>query len=117
MRLRAWRSDTPSTAKAGSVSAEVPEGLVELRGDEQRHRDADQHVRDRHRRRHALRLARQELRHRARLEVTIGPLPRVVAGSHELGQVFLNLLMKHMNQFVVVQVSKKLQQQWHLSVC
>jgi signal transduction histidine kinase/ActR/RegA family two-component response regulator len=41
----------------------------------------------------AIRLARNELRHRARLEVEIGPLPLVVAGEHELGQVFLNLLV------------------------
>jgi signal transduction histidine kinase/ActR/RegA family two-component response regulator len=39
----------------------------------------------------ALRLARHELRHRAALTVRIGDLPAVVAGAHELGQVFLNL--------------------------
>jgi CheY-like chemotaxis protein len=41
----------------------------------------------------AIRLARNEIRHRARLEVRIGDLPLVEAGAHELGQVFLNLLL------------------------
>ena len=41
----------------------------------------------------AIRLARNEIHHRARLEVSIGDLPAVEAGSHELGQVFLNLLV------------------------
>jgi CheY-like chemotaxis protein/two-component sensor histidine kinase len=41
----------------------------------------------------ALRLARHELRHRAVLDVRIGELPKVVADAHELGQVFLNLLV------------------------
>jgi signal transduction histidine kinase len=41
----------------------------------------------------ALRLANHELRHRAVLGVRIGDLPRVVADAHELGQVFLNLLV------------------------
>jgi CheY-like chemotaxis protein/two-component sensor histidine kinase len=41
----------------------------------------------------AIRLARNEIRHRARLEVDVGDLPLVEAGAHELGQVFLNLLL------------------------
>ena len=41
----------------------------------------------------ALRLANHELRHRAVLSVRIGDLPPVVANAHELGQVFLNLLV------------------------
>jgi signal transduction histidine kinase/CheY-like chemotaxis protein len=41
----------------------------------------------------ALRLAGNEIRHRAQLEVSIGPLPPVAAIDHELGQVFLNLLL------------------------
>ncbi len=41
----------------------------------------------------AIRIARNEIRHRARLEVRIGDLPMVEAGAHELGQVFLNLLV------------------------
>jgi CheY-like chemotaxis protein len=41
----------------------------------------------------AIRLARNEIRHRARLEVRISELPRVETGVHELGQVFLNLLL------------------------
>jgi signal transduction histidine kinase len=41
----------------------------------------------------AIRLARNEIRHRARLEVRVGELPLVAAGAHELGQVFLNLLL------------------------
>ncbi len=41
----------------------------------------------------AIRLARNEIRHRARLEVRIADLPLVEAGAHELGQVFLNLLL------------------------
>ena len=41
----------------------------------------------------AIRLAMNELRHRAQLEVRIGDLPLVAAGGHELGQVFLNILL------------------------
>jgi signal transduction histidine kinase/ActR/RegA family two-component response regulator len=41
----------------------------------------------------AVRLASNEIRHRARLEMRIGRTPRVAAASHELGQVFLNLLV------------------------
>jgi len=41
----------------------------------------------------ALRLADNEIRHRAELRVKIGPLPRVTAAAHELGQVFLNVLL------------------------
>lgn len=41
----------------------------------------------------AVRLARNEIRHRARLDLRVGPLPRVVSADHELGQVFLNLLV------------------------
>ncbi len=41
----------------------------------------------------ALKLAHHELRHRAETEIRIGDLPRVVADTHELGQVFLNLLV------------------------
>jgi PAS domain S-box-containing protein len=41
----------------------------------------------------ALRLANNEIRHRARVEVRVGALPLVDAGGHELGQVFLNLLV------------------------
>lgn len=41
----------------------------------------------------AIRLSRHELRHRAVLDVRIGDLPMVTADPHELGQVFLNLLM------------------------
>ena len=41
----------------------------------------------------AIRLARHELRHRATLQVQLDPLPPVVADAHELGQVFLNLLV------------------------
>ena len=42
----------------------------------------------------SIRLARNEIRHRARLEVRIGDdLPLVRARAHELGQVFLNLLL------------------------
>jgi CheY-like chemotaxis protein len=41
----------------------------------------------------AVRLARNEVRHRARLQVHLGPLPQVATGAHELGQVFLNLLV------------------------
>jgi len=40
-----------------------------------------------------LRLSRHELRHRAILDARIGEMPLVVADAHELGQVFLNLLM------------------------
>jgi len=40
----------------------------------------------------ALRLTRNELRHRARLEVELGELPPVASAGHRLGQVFLNLL-------------------------
>jgi PAS domain S-box-containing protein len=38
-------------------------------------------------------LARNEISHRARLEVELGPLPSVLAAEHELGQVFVNLLL------------------------
>jgi two-component system NtrC family sensor kinase len=41
----------------------------------------------------AVRIARNEIRHRARLEVDIGPMPHVASGDRELGQVFLNLLV------------------------
>jgi CheY-like chemotaxis protein len=41
----------------------------------------------------AIRLALNEIRHRARLELRLGDLPLVAAGAHELGQVFLNLLL------------------------
>jgi nitrogen-specific signal transduction histidine kinase/CheY-like chemotaxis protein len=41
----------------------------------------------------ALSLADNEIRHRARVEARIDPVPPVVAGAHELGQVFLNLLV------------------------
>ena len=41
----------------------------------------------------AIRLARHELRHRATLQVQLDPVPPVVADAHELGQVFLNLLV------------------------
>ncbi len=41
----------------------------------------------------ALRLAGNEIRHRARLETSLQPMPWVVAADHELGQVFLNLLV------------------------
>jgi C4-dicarboxylate-specific signal transduction histidine kinase/ActR/RegA family two-component response regulator len=41
----------------------------------------------------AIRLARNEIRHRARLELRIEDLPLVAAGAHELGQVFLNILL------------------------
>jgi C4-dicarboxylate-specific signal transduction histidine kinase len=41
----------------------------------------------------AIRLAMNEIRHRARLELRIGDLPLVAAGAHELGQVFLNVLL------------------------
>ncbi|HUL61149.1 MAG TPA: ATP-binding protein [Anaeromyxobacteraceae bacterium] len=41
----------------------------------------------------ALRMARNEVRHHARLDVRIGPMPQVAAGDRELGQVFLNLLV------------------------
>jgi signal transduction histidine kinase len=41
----------------------------------------------------AIRIARNEIRHRARLEVDLGPMPTVAAGDRELGQVFLNLLV------------------------
>jgi C4-dicarboxylate-specific signal transduction histidine kinase len=41
----------------------------------------------------AIRLALNEIRHRARLEQRIGDLPLVAAGAHELGHVFLNLLL------------------------
>jgi len=41
----------------------------------------------------ALRIADNEIRHRARLQVRVGPLPRVTAAPHELGQVFLNVLL------------------------
>ena len=41
----------------------------------------------------ALRLASVEIRHRARLLTELGPMPRVLASPHELGQVFLNLMV------------------------
>jgi signal transduction histidine kinase/CheY-like chemotaxis protein len=41
----------------------------------------------------ALRMANNEIRHRATLDARIGELPRVVADPQELGQVFLNLLV------------------------
>jgi len=41
----------------------------------------------------ALRITQNEIRHRARLVQRIGPLPQVLAGSHELGQLFVNLLV------------------------
>jgi PAS domain S-box-containing protein len=41
----------------------------------------------------ALQLARNEVSHRARLVVDVAELPRVEAAEHELGQVFLNLLL------------------------
>jgi signal transduction histidine kinase len=41
----------------------------------------------------ALRLASNEIRRRARLETSLQPVPWVVAGDHELGQVFVNLLL------------------------
>ena len=41
----------------------------------------------------AIRLARHELRHRAKLQVQLDPVPLVAADAHELGQVFLNLLV------------------------
>jgi signal transduction histidine kinase len=41
----------------------------------------------------ALRLASNDIRRRARLETSLQPVPRVVSGDHELGQVFLNLLL------------------------
>ncbi len=41
----------------------------------------------------ALKLAQHELRHRARVEVSLGPVPRVEAPEFQLGQVFLNLLV------------------------
>jgi CheY-like chemotaxis protein len=40
----------------------------------------------------AVRLTLNELRHHARLEVRVGDLPPVAASTHQLGQVFLNLL-------------------------
>jgi PAS domain S-box-containing protein len=40
----------------------------------------------------AVRLSRNEVRHRARLQVHLGELPPVAAAGHQLGQVFLNLL-------------------------
>jgi signal transduction histidine kinase len=41
----------------------------------------------------ALRIARNELQHRATLELQIRPMPAVDAKGRELGQVFLNLLL------------------------
>jgi CheY-like chemotaxis protein/two-component sensor histidine kinase len=41
----------------------------------------------------AMRIAQNEIRHRARLVQRIGPLPQVLAGPHELGQLFVNLLV------------------------
>ncbi len=43
--------------------------------------------------RSAVSLAQNEIRHRARLELDLGEVPRVVGGEHRLGQVFLNLLI------------------------
>jgi signal transduction histidine kinase/CheY-like chemotaxis protein len=47
----------------------------------------------------ALRLARHELRHRATVRVQLEPVPPVVADAHELGQVFLNLLVNAAQAF------------------
>ena len=41
----------------------------------------------------AIRIADNEIRHRARLQVRIGPMPPVSVHTHELGQVFLNILL------------------------
>ena len=41
----------------------------------------------------ALKLAQTELRHRAEVEVRLGPVPPVVAEEFQLGQVVLNLLL------------------------
>ncbi|MBI5066894.1 MAG: response regulator [Deltaproteobacteria bacterium] len=41
----------------------------------------------------AMRIAQNEIRHRARLVQRIGPMPQVLAGPHELGQLFVNLLV------------------------
>jgi nitrogen-specific signal transduction histidine kinase/CheY-like chemotaxis protein len=41
----------------------------------------------------ALGLAQNEIRHRARLEVEVGDVPKVVGSEHRLGQVLLNLLI------------------------
>jgi signal transduction histidine kinase/ActR/RegA family two-component response regulator len=41
----------------------------------------------------AVEMAKNEVRHRARLLRTYGPVPRVLASEHRLGQVFLNLLV------------------------
>ena len=41
----------------------------------------------------ALRLAQNQLRHRATVEKRLGPLPQVLARPHELGQAFLALLV------------------------
>ncbi len=47
----------------------------------------------------ALRLASHELRHRATLQVRIDAVPLVAADAHELGQVFLNLLVNAAQAF------------------
>jgi PAS domain S-box-containing protein len=41
----------------------------------------------------AVRLAGNELRHRARVDLEVGTAPLVLASEHQLGQVFLNLLL------------------------
>jgi len=41
----------------------------------------------------AINLARNEIRHRARMVTELGEVPRVDASEHRLGQVFLNLLI------------------------
>jgi PAS domain S-box-containing protein len=41
----------------------------------------------------AINMARNEIRHRARLVLELGPVPPVRASEHRLGQVFLNLLV------------------------
>ncbi len=41
----------------------------------------------------AINLARNEIRHRARMVTELGEIPRVNASEHRLGQVFLNLLI------------------------
>jgi PAS domain S-box-containing protein len=41
----------------------------------------------------AVKLARNEIRHRARMVTELSPVPAVLATEHRLGQVFLNLLV------------------------
>jgi signal transduction histidine kinase len=41
----------------------------------------------------ALNLAKNEIRHRARLVLDLGPVPRVLADEGRLGQLFLNLIL------------------------